>query len=284
MPNMPLSEITCPINIKDFPQYTGFAPYEKIVAIQVPLVYDQCTLKKCLMSANDPRLALTPPVCPTDQQTVPGLSAVIDGTTTSSVLTFREFRNFSVQITNTNSSGISENNQLVSITYNISFIADILNGSTNVQIPITLTGLTENVILNFPAGLNKVGASTSDTVMQKAPVFRIEILPNITTNPAYFAPTPTPATTMSVYFTLCYSVTVKYELNVQALVPFYGFFQNGRICSADASNSTGCPCSTCKNTPPNTKYPDINFSVFNCNKSPKSANDDTKNDITPIDY
>lgn len=272
---MPLNQINCPIDITDFPQYTGFEQYQQIVAIQVPLVYDQVIQKKCLMDLNDPRLKIQPPICPPNQSTVPGLNGVIPNIPVNTPLNFREFRNFEASITNVSATQISPTQKLVTVTYNIEFIADILQGNTNVSIPVTLSGLTESVTLNCPESQSQISVSTggSNSTSESKPIFKLEILPDLTNSSAYFSTTPSSnpqEVNVTVYFTLCYTLITKCELNVQMLVPFYGFFENGRSSTSDTTQI--CPCNQCmSSTNTSDLYPPINFSIFNCVSSAGSS-------------
>lgn len=280
---MPLSEIKCPVNITDFPQYDGFAQYEQIVAIQTPLIYDQCLLKKCLMDSRDPRLQLNPPVCPPTQQTVVGLNGVLNNIPINTPLNFREFRNFTASITNVSATQISSAQKLVTVTYNISFIADVLQGNTNISMPISLTGLSESVTLNCPDSSSQISVSTGNDPATDEPIFKLEILPDLVSSSAYFVTTPTDNAQLvnaTVYFTLCYTLVIKCELNVQMLIPFYGFFEQGRPCSGGGVSPDVCPCTQCMNTPASQLYPPIDFTVFNCgaNNQPSST---SSNNIKP---
>lgn len=266
---MPISQIKCPVDIKDYPQYEGFEQYQQIIAIEVPVVYDQCLLKKCLMDTNDPRLAGTTPVCPPGSYTkVSGLKATLTNIPKNTQLNFRAFRNFDIIITNISSSKISPTQNSVTVTYEIKFKADVLVGDSNETINIDLLNLKETTVLNCPESLSQISVSTGSTgVSVNEPIFKLAMVPDLANSTAYFITTPVGGSdkvNVDIFFNLCYGLMVKCELESQVLIPFYGFFNDGKTCT---NNQENCPCVQCLKSSTGTFYPPINFSVFQCGAS-----------------
>lgn len=275
MTSMPISEILCPIDINNFPQYNDFQQYDKIVCIEAPVVYDQCIKKKCLMDINDPRIKTPNPICPPNSYTsVSGLYAYIETDPVDITTSLREFRNFTLSINNISSSKISPTKISVTINYSITFKVDVLIDSTNQTLDFIIPNLTETTTLNCPESLSQISVSTGSIGNSlNEPLFKILFLPDLINSSAYFEitnilkPDSSPGggyhvvKVVNIYINLCYSLMIKCELESQVLVPFYGFFNNGKTCSTPQET---CPCINCLKTATGSFYPPIDFSSFQC--------------------
>lgn len=275
MDPMPISEILCPIDIKNFPQYNRFKEYDKIICIEAPVIYDQCIKKKCLMDINDPRIKGSTSICPPGSYTaVSGLYSYIETDPVDITTSLREFRDFKLSINNISSTKISSTKVSVTINYSVNFKVDVFIEGTNQTINVTLPNLVETTTLTCPRSLSQISASTVSTVQSvNEPIFKVLFLPDLTNCSAYFEitniikPTPPPGSgdhvvkVVNIYLNLCYSLMIKCELESQILVPFYGFFNNGKTCT---NNQETCPCIQCLKNDTGLFYPPIDFSSFHC--------------------
>lgn len=269
---MPISEIKCPIDITELPQYTGFEQYQQVIAIEVPVVYDQCLIKKCLLDEEDPRILGATPICPEHSYTaVSGLTAEFKNVAVGTPVNFRGFRDFKVTINSVSSTTVSSTQKSVTINYELEFIAEVFLGADSESETITISNLTETVLLDYPSNVSQISVSTNSSPNSlSSPTFKIVLLPDIANSGAYFIYEPASGggcgqgndkVDVTAYFNICYTLMIKVELESQILIPFYGFYNTGKTCSSSADT---CPCIQCLNTAPGPFYPPIDFSVFDC--------------------
>jgi hypothetical protein len=253
--------------------YDSFEPYTKVIAIQSPCVYDQCKIDKCLYHPDFP----VPPPDPSgangepDEQLIQYFSNFGDPIT-GGTFELLDIRDKKIKILSMSMADAACHHKPsaknITVNYEISFWADVKTSETNYPIrSLKFTLLkTDSALLNCPDPKASITAACSSEGITSPCLdeltVKLELL--LEQRGVRFKKVELPDGQGGTYedyaveIAICYALLFKSQLNVQLLVPTYGFYEDTYECQQPSST---CPCESY--TPiADDYYPDIDFDAF----------------------
>ncbi|MFD3156127.1 hypothetical protein ACFIJ5_04615 [Haloimpatiens sp. FM7330] len=278
----------------------GEIPYEEpinVVAVQVPMVYDECKQEHCVRDTNliNYLEGLDTTSLEYEDQEVhnhlllPNRYLTFDITPTRIITT--ELDN--LKVTSIQYLPCPETNfNCVKINYDLEYTSYVLFDYTDPTgprtvlgvIPQSLTNLTKTVKLYCPKKGVQGSTRNGDTSVLHQPTIKV-LIDNFSVNldpasipanvdvsgagynwptitwPADFSFVNAPNAHPAIYFlTPCYQLIIKSEYDVQLLVPTYGTYVGKKQCEHCTDED---PCEDFFENPPTpTPYPDLDFDNF----------------------
>jgi hypothetical protein len=258
------------------PEGEQFEPYDEVVAIETSVVYDQCRINKCLYHPDFP--TPEPPVPPDpnvdngepDDQLIAYFGDW--GTpVTGGTFTLYQIRDKQLKILSMSSEEAycpnREHAKNITVEYKISFWADIKTSEEEYPIRSVKFELTrkDSALLNCPDHNSEISTIScgkeADTCLDQ---LKIKLIMMLERRGIMFESVQRPDgqggtyTDYAVKMAICYALLFKSLLNVQLLVPSYGFYEESNPCTQPGLT---CPCADY--TPLGDEfYPDIDFNAF----------------------
>ncbi|KYH35484.1 hypothetical protein CLTEP_06600 [Clostridium tepidiprofundi DSM 19306] len=246
-----------------------FEPFDEVVAIETPVVYDQCRVNKCLYHPDFP----APPEG-SDGEPDPQLIAYFGdyGTPiTGGTFELLGIRDKQLKILSMSTEDAScphkDYPKNVTVEYKITFWADVKTSETDYPIRSVKFELirTDSALLNCPDHNSEISAIScsqeGNSCLDELKIKLVMLLEKRAVRFKKVERTDAQGSTFEDYaveMAICYALLFKSELTVQLLVPSYNFYEEANICTQPC---TTCPCEDY--TPlGNDFYPDIDFDAF----------------------